>query len=70
MEHVFGGLLKVFVAGEFREWDLLREKVYLEDVSFRHGIFEVALPAAVVLEGRAYIPTNLAVFTKGSARFR
>jgi hypothetical protein len=49
VEHVFGGLLEVFVAGEFWEGDLLRKKIHLEDISFRHGVFKVTFPAAVVL---------------------
>jgi hypothetical protein len=69
VEHVFRCLLKVFVAIEFGERYFLREKVDFEDIAFGHGVFEVAFPAAVVLEGGSNVPTNLAVFSKGSSSF-
>jgi hypothetical protein len=42
--------LKVCVAIELRERDFLWEKIDFEDIAFGHGVFEVALPASVVLE--------------------
>ena len=69
MEHVFRRLFEVVVASECRERDLLRKKIDLEHVPFRHGVFEVALPTTIVLEGRANVPTNLAVFAVGRAGF-
>ena len=60
MEHVFCRLLEVVIASEFGEWDFLRKKIDLEHVPFSHGVFEIALPTAIVLEGWANVPTNLA----------
>jgi hypothetical protein len=69
MEHVFGGLLKVFVACECGEGDFLRKEIHFEDIAFRHCVLKVAPVAPVVLQGWSDIPTNLAVFTKGCSRF-
>jgi len=61
VQHIFGGLLKVGIAGEGGKWDLVRDEVNLEDVAFGHGVGEITFPASVVFEGRADVPTNLSV---------
>jgi hypothetical protein len=69
VEHVFGSLFEIGVAGKCREGNLFREKIDLEYITFVHGVGEVTLPATIVFQGRTNIPTNLAVFTEGGAGF-
>jgi len=65
VEHVFCSLLEVFFASESRKRDFLRKEIYLEDIPFCHGVFEVAFPASIMLKGRANVPPDLAVFSVG-----
>ena len=44
--------------------------IFCGNVSLGHGIFEVALPATVVLERWSNIPADFAVLTVGRACFR
>ena len=67
MEHIFGGLFEVVVAGEGGESNLFGEKIHFEDIAFMKGVCEVALPAAIVFQGRTDVPANLAMFTEGGA---
>jgi len=69
VEHVFGGLLEIGIAGDCWKSNLFGEKIDLQYIAFVHGVGEVALPTTVVFEGRTDIPTNLAVFTEGGAGF-
>lgn len=69
MEHVFGSLLEICVAGDGGKDNLFREKIDFEDVAFVHSVGEVTLPATVVFERGTNIPTNLAVFTERGAGF-
>ena len=61
--------MKVGIAGELGEGDFLWEEINLEDVAFCHGVGEVTLPAAVVFKRWTDVPTDLAVFAEGRARF-
>ena len=66
-KHVGSSLLQVGFSGERGKRSLLGEKIDFKDVSFGHGGGKVAAVAAVVLWRGSDVPTNLAVFTKGSA---
>ncbi len=48
VEHVFSGLFEVDVAGHRGEDNFFGEEIDLENITFMHGVGEVAFPASVV----------------------
>ena len=63
-EHIFGCLLKIGLAGESRERDFVGGKIDFEDITFVHGVGKITFVAAVMLRGRADVPTKFTMFTK------
>lgn len=69
MQHVFGGLFEVIFGREVREGDFFGEEINFENVTFSHGVREVAFVAAIMFGRWSNIPSNFAMFTEGGARF-
>ena len=70
VKHVFRSLFEIVVARELRKRNFFREKVNFEYITLMEGVLEVALPTSVVLQGRADVPSNLTMDTKGGTGIR
>jgi hypothetical protein len=54
-------LTEIGVGSKFGKWNFFGEKFDGEYISFGHGGWKIAFPAAIMIDGRTNVPTHLTV---------